>query len=128
MKKFFFSLITAMLFSVFAYAEEPEVMGIYAWADGDSTCYKLSDVPKVTYDEGAAVLTIGGKEQLRVQLTDGAQLKITYGVYIDEPTAIEGTEQRPVQAVQQNGKYIRGGRLVIIKDGKMYDANGVKIQ
>ena len=128
MKKFFFSLITAMSLSVFAYAEEPEVMGIYAWADGDSTCYKLSEMPKVTYDEGAAVLTICGKEQLRVQLTDGAQLKITYGVYIDEPTAIEGTEQRPVQAVQQNGKYIRGGRLVIIKDGKMYDANGVKIQ
>lgn len=98
---------------------------IYAWVGGTSTCYKLESAPKVTYADGAAVLTVDGKAVLTLPLTDGAQLKITYGEY-RQPTAVT-TVGQPA-AVSQSGKYIIGGRLVIVKGDKWYDINGRELK
>jgi len=98
---------------------------VYCWVNGSSTCYRLSDQPMVTYAKDAAVLSIGGVEQLRLPMADISQLTITYGEYQDTPSDNEQvkatSETMPVEKV---GKYIRGGRLVIVKDGKMFDAEG----
>lgn len=100
---------------------------IYVWTEGSSTCYKLTEMPSVSYKDGKAVLTLAGSASpaLVLELTGGAKLEITYGTYI--PTAIENVEKES-QIVKKVGKYIQGGRLVIIKDGKKYDIKGVEIK
>ena len=119
---FLFSLLAVFSFQVPTVAAE-EADAIYAWVDGASTCYRLTDMPKVTYQGTEAVLSINGVEQLRLDLGE-KQLVITYGVYQSGPsTDIEPTEQG-AQTVRQVGKYIRGGQLIIVRDGVMYDALG----
>ena len=123
---FLFSLLAVFSFQVPTVAAE-EADAIYAWVDGASTCYRLTDMPKVTYQGTEAVLSINGVEQLRLDLGE-KQLVITYGVYQSGPsTDIEPAEQgaqTDTQTVRQVGKYIRGGQLIIVRDGVMYDALG----
>ncbi|MCQ2343164.1 MAG: hypothetical protein MJZ75_06750 [Paludibacteraceae bacterium] len=107
-----------------AYAETGND-AIYAWTDGSSTCYQLSAIPKVIYESGVAVLYVNGAEELRLDLTGGAQLKIVFGIYQETPTDVE-TASLP--QVQQVGKHIKGGKLVIVRDGKQYDAHGKRIR
>lgn len=47
-------------------------------------------------------------------------------VYQETPTDIEQTGQdgQTNSPVQQVGKYIRGGQLIIVRDGVCYDAHG----
>lgn len=123
MKRIVLFFACALLGWSMAYAEEVENDAIYAWVEGSSTCYQLSAMPKVTYDEGAAVLSLNGAEELRLALTDGAQLKITFGVY--QKTDFN---EIPMSTVQQVGKYIIGGRLIIVRDGKQFDAQGKQIK
>ena len=118
---FLFSLLAVFSFQVPTVAAE-EADAIYAWVDGASTCYRLTDMPKVTYQGTEAVLSINGVEQLRLDLGE-KQLVITYGVYQSGPsTDIE--QPQPDTPVRQVGKYIRGGQLIIVRDGVMYDALG----
>lgn len=102
-----------------------ETDAIYIWVDGTSTCYRLTDMPKVTYEGTEAILSVNGTEQLRLDLGE-KHLVITYGVYQETPTDVEQTElgAQTNSPVRQVGKYIRGGQLIIVKDGVMYDANG----
>lgn len=99
---------------------------IYAWVNGSSTCYKLDAMPTVSYqndnDTKYALLIINSQVVLRLALTDGANLTITYGVY--DETAIDDVKE---SKVTKNGKFIKGGRLVIVKDGRMFDTNGIEI-
>ena len=112
-------LLFMMLFSVvMAKAETNDA--IYVWVDGTSTCYKLEAMPQVTYDEGSAVLTVSGETVLTLELKDGAELIVTYGQY-QEATGIDNAN---AAEVKREGKFITGGRLVIIRDGKQYDAQG----
>lgn len=103
-----------------------ETDAIYVWVDGTSTCYRLTDMPKVTYEGTEAILSVNGTEQLRLDLGE-KRLVITYGVYQSGPsTGVEQTEQdtQTNTPVRQAGKYIRGGQLIIVKDAVMYDAHG----
>jgi hypothetical protein len=91
-------------------------------------------MPQVTYDNGAAVLTLQGKStpELTLPLEGGAQLEITYGVY-KETTAIEKIEVATPQdaksdKVRRVGKYISGGKLIIVRDGHQYDVSGKLIK
>ena len=121
---FLFSLMAMFSFQVQTVAAE-EIDAVYAWVDGTSTCYRLTDMPKVTYEGTEAVLSINGTEQLRLDLGE-KRLVITYGVYQETPTDIEQTGQdgQTNSPVRQVGKYIRGGQLIIVRDGVCYDAHG----
>ena len=117
MKKLLLSVM-AMLCVVMAKADETAANAILVWVDGSSTCYQLESMPQVTYSEGAAVLTL--------------QLEITYGVY-KETTAIEEIEVETPQDttpdnVRRVGKYISGGKLIIVRDGHQYDVSGKLIK
>lgn len=97
---------------------------VFVWLNGSSTCYRLSEMPVVSYESGAAVLTIRGVEQLRVPAESVEQLTIAYGVYQSPtPTSIEQDASANV-VVHQVGKYIIGGQLIIVKDGVQYDVHG----
>ena len=118
MKKLF--LLCSLLVAMCVQAQETARDAVYAWVDGASTCYRLSDMPTVSYDGQMAVLTINGEEQLRLDL-DEKELMLTFGVYVE--TAVEET----TTPVEQVGKYIRGGQLIIVRDGVQYDAQGRRI-
>lgn len=106
-------------------AEEP-IKGIFATYEGASAIYKLEDVPQVTYTTISgvqyAVLSFENvTDSVQFALADGKTLEITYGEYQPTPTDMESV----VSISTDNGqKIIRGGRLLIVKDGKMYDAMG----
>ena len=103
-------------------AEEADAL--FAWVNGSSTCYQLSAMPIVSYEHGDAVLTISGIEQLRVAAKSIEDLTITYGVYKDSTPADAKSTTIKDEVVHKVGKYIIGGRLIIVKDGKQYDAEG----
>lgn len=107
-------------------AEENAIDGIFAWANGSCTCYHLSDVPKVTCKDGVAILTLGDSDtpQLKIELKDNTALEITFGTYTNDT----GVTSADFSKVEKNGKYIKGGRLIIVKDGKQYDINGTLIK
>ena len=115
-----------LFFCTYIHAEETDA--IFVWVDGESTCYKLESMPKITYGNGTAILTLSGKTtpELTIPITDNNNLKITYGVY-QEPTTTSVNGITATSKVVQNGKYISGGRLIIVKDGKKYDASGKEI-
>ena len=126
MKKLFFFLASVFVLSIGA-AQAEEADAVFFWVNGSNTCYQLSKMPVVSYDNGAAVLTIDGIEQLRVDAESLEDLTITYGVYqAPIPTDIESATIENTK-VHKVGKYIIGGRLIIIKDDKQFDAEGRKL-
>ncbi len=110
-------------------AQEAEKDAVYAWVNGTSKCYRLTDMPKVSYDKGAAVLSINGVEQLRVPAANIDKLVIVYGVYKedDTPTSTDSAENGGNNPVRQVDKYIIGGQLIIVVDGVQYDVHGRRI-
>ena len=86
-------------------------------------------MPKITYGNGTAILTLSGKTtpELTIPITDDNSLKVTFGVYV-EPTTTKVDAVTTDSKVVKNGKYISGGRLIIVKDGKKYDASGRQIE
>ena len=126
MKKLLLTALTLFLCTTI-HAEENDA--IYVWVDGESTCYKLESMPKITYGNGTAILTLSGKTtpELTIPITDDNSLKVTFGVYV-EPTTTKVDAVTTNSKVVKNGKYISGGRLIIVKDGKKYDANGRQIE
>ena len=119
------TLLTALTLFFCTYIHAEETDAIFVWVDGESTCYKLESMPKITYSNGTAILTLSGKTtpELTIPITDNNNLKITYGVY-QEPTTPSVNGITATSKVVQNGKYISGGRLIIVKDGKKYDTSG----
>ena len=125
MRKILFTVLTLFL-STYIHAEEKDA--IYVWVDGESTCYKLESMPKITFGNGTAILTLSSKTtpELTIPITDNNNLKVTFGVYQNHTTTrMEGIKTD--SKVVKNGKYISGGRLIIVKDGKKYDASGNEI-
>ncbi len=110
-----------------AHAQEVEKNAVYAWVSGTSKCYRLTAMPKVSYDKGAAVLSINGVEQLRVPAELIDQLVIAYGVYKETPTATDPVENNENSSVRQVDKYIVGGQLIIVVDGVQYDVHGRRL-
>lgn len=118
--------ITFSFFMGLSAMAEEKLNGIIAYADGSETCYLLSEMPTVTYDKGNAILTIGGKQVATIKLEGNKTLVVTYGKYVSN--SIDEVGVQPSK-VTRNGKYIGGGRIVIIgKDGKQYDAAGKRIE
>lgn len=109
-----------------ANADDLQEEGIFAWVKGSSTCYKLSDMPKVTYSDGIVILTIGDSTipELTLDTRNGERLEITYGIY----TEVDGIQQNKSTCVEKSGKYIYGGKLIIVNNGKQYDINGIEIK
>lgn len=124
---FLFSLVAVFSFRAQTVAAG-ETDAVYVWVDGTSTCYRLTDMPKVTYEGTEAILSVNGTEQLRLDLGE-QHLVITYGVYQETPTDIEQTGQdgQTNSPVRQVGKYIRGGQLIIVRDGVRYDIHGRRL-
>ena len=122
------TLLTVLTLFLCTYIHAEETDAIFVWVDGESTCYKLESMPKITYGNGTAILTLSGKTtpELTIPITDNNNLKITYGVY-QEPTTPSVNGITATSKVVQNGKYISGGKLIIVKDGKKYDASGKEI-
>lgn len=127
MRKILFATLLLTCF-LHVMAADETIDGIFAWVSGSSTCYKLSEMPKVSYSGEYAILTLGESStpQLSVKLEEGATLEITYGTY--KPSDIHDVTDSHSSKVEKIGKFIRGGKLIIVKDGKQYDANGVEIR
>ena len=73
MRKILLTALT-LFFCSYMHAEENDV--IYVWIDGESTCYKLESMPKVTFGNGTAILTLSGKTtpELTIPITDDNNL------------------------------------------------------
>lgn len=93
---------------------------VFVWVDGTTTCYQLTSYPKVTFEGTKAILTLQGESTpvLQLDLVGNAELKVTFGEY--DPSGIN----TPETPVTKNGKFIRGGRLIIVKDGRLYTIDG----
>lgn len=123
MRKLLLFIASAFVLSIGA-AQAEEADAVFFWMNGSNTCYQLSKMPVVSYDEGVAVLTIDGITQLRVEAESIEDLTITYGVYAPADIKSMTTEDAMVHKV---GKYIIGGRLIIVKDGQQFDTEGRKL-
>ena len=128
MKRIVLILCGLMAMMMTTHAQEAEKDAVYAWVNGTSKCYRLTDMPSLSYDNGAAVLTIRGVEQLRVPAENISQLTVVYGVYKEAPTSIDPVESGENSIVRQVGKYIVGGQLIIVFDGVQYDVHGRRIE
>jgi hypothetical protein len=73
MRKILLTTLT-LFFCSYMHAEENDA--IYVWIDGESTCYKLESMPKVTFGNGTAILTLSGKTtpELTIPITDDNNL------------------------------------------------------
>lgn len=124
------SIIAAVLMSsvLNIHANDNTIDGIFAWVNGSNTCYKLSEIPKVTYQGKTAILTLGDSStpELTIELNDETMLEVTYGKYVT--SGIEDIPSNSSTKVVKEGKYIRGGQLIIVKDGKQYSINGTEIK
>ncbi len=109
------------------HAQEAEKDAIYAWVNGTSKCYRLTAMPKVSFENSNAVLTINGVEQLRVPAESIDQLVIAYGVYKEDDISTDPAESDGNSPVRQVDKYIVGGQLIIVVDGVQYDVHGRRL-
>ncbi|MBQ0076192.1 MAG: hypothetical protein KBS69_03565 [Bacteroidales bacterium] len=97
---------------------------IYMWVNGSSVCYRLSQMPQIKFVDDNFVLLIDGVEQLRVKTSSLEDITLTYGEYQSSTPTDDKSVSTTDTPVQKVGKYITGGRLIIVKDGKQYDAQG----
>lgn len=120
-------LLAFALFCVgIAKADTEDKNAILVWVDGQSTCYQLADMPKITYSDNCAILTLKGSNTPVLTLPlNGSTVKVTYGEYV--PTGINDLKSSSSK-VTHNGKFVSGGKLVIIKDGKKYNIDGTEIK
>lgn len=123
------STLVSLLFAgvLLTHAEEAKD-AVYVWASNGKYCYQLSSMPTVTYQDGCAVLTLNSSStpELIVELKNDATLMVAYGIY--DETAIENVEVDATTQIVKDGKYIHGGKLIIVKDGQHYNINGLKIK
>lgn len=126
-------LLVMMVFSItMAWADNGTINGLIATFEGSDVTYQLEKMPTVSYqkdgDNQKAILTYEGLETpIEFLLEDGKQLVITYGTYV--PSGINDIESGKAQIKEMNNrKYIVGGKLIIIKNGKKYAADGTEIK
>ena len=129
MKKIILCGLLSLLTSVMAQAA-PAENGIVVYAEGQQTCYLFKQMPTVTYkSEGKdifALLSVEGKETpvVSLKLEGGSRLVVEYGE-VDE-TGVTTVSARKQEG--KNGKYIVCGRLIIVKDGKLYNSDGTVVK
>lgn len=76
------------------------------------------------------MLYVDGTEVLCLDLKEHGDLRVVFGQYEEDkdPVGVKDIESESYSVptkVSHSGKYIRGGRVIIVKNGKMYDTNGV---
>ena len=129
MKKIILCGLLSLLTSVMAQAA-PAENGIVVYAEGQQTCYLFKQMPTVTYkSEGKdvfALLSVEGKETpvVSLKLEGSSRLVVEYGE-VDE-TGVTTVSARKQEG--KNGKYIVCGRLIIVKDGKLYNSDGTVVK
>lgn len=131
--KFLYTLAIGLFFATGIFAQSDTPDAIYVWVDGSEVCYRLETEPVVKFQDNKAVLYINGAEVLSLDLKERGDLKIVFGLYEEDKDPvgikdIEGEGNSTPSKVSHSGKYIRGGKVIIVKDGKMYDTNGVVIK
>jgi hypothetical protein len=85
----------------------------------------ITDTPR--YDKDVfALLSVEGKETpvVSLKLEGSSRLVVEYGE-VDE-TGVTTVSARKQEG--KNGKYIVCGRLVIVKDGKLYNSDGTVVK
>ena len=93
-------------------------------ATNDDGCYVLSGNTFGTYQAGYGFTA--NKAYLPFNTQEARNFTL---VWENGATGITGVQDgSSVSTVQQKGKYIYGGKLVIIKNGKQYDASGTEIK
>ena len=129
MKKIILCGLLSLLTSVMAQAA-PAENGIVVYAEGQQTCYLFKQMPTVTYkSEGKdvfALLSVEGKETpvVSLKLEGSSRLVVEYGE-VDE-TGVTTVPARKQEG--KTGKYIVCGRLIIVKDGKLYNSDGTVVK
>ena len=129
MKKIILCGLLSLLTSVMAQAA-PAENGIVVYAEGQQTCYLFKQKPTVTYkSEGKdvfALISVEGKETpvVSLKLEGSSRLVVEYGE-VDE-TGVTTVSARKQEG--KNGKYIVCGRLIIVKDGKLYNSDGTVVK
>lgn len=129
MKKIILCGLLSLLASIMVQVAHAE-NGIIVYAEGQKTCYLFEQIPTVTYkSEGKdvyALLSVEDRETpvLSLKLEGDSKLVVEYGEV--EETGITTVSMRKQDG--KNGKYIVCGRLVIVKNGKLYNSNGTIIK
>lgn len=124
-KKFILALLTFIISTV-SYAGDNDCILIKA--DGAETSYLVSQSPKIYYqtEDGIRVakVLLGNSMTpvLTVQLTGDKTLKIMYPSVTDVNAILNN------KPLIKDGKRIEYGRVVIIKNGRKYNVNGVEIK
>lgn len=135
LKRLFTSLTFLFLCLVNIQAQEVSYDGIFVIANGSNECYLISEHPVVSYSEDnkMAFLTLDGSSDpvLSIPITGNNALQIVYGSYhytVENNTATS-VENITVSTERKSGKkIITGGKVFILKDNKLYSANGTLIK
>ena len=129
MKKIVISVLLSLLTMLKTHAAVPQ-NGIIVYAEGHQTCYLFEQMPTVTYsNEGNGVvaqLSLQGTDTpvVSLKLEGENKLVVEYGQV--EESAISNIST--TQHTGRNGKYVVCRRLVIVKDGKLYNSDGTIIE
>ena len=105
--------------------------GIIVYAEGQQTCYLFSQMPTVTYNyddkDTIAQLSVEAVATpvVSLKLTGESKLVIEYGE-VEEESSVNAVSIK--QQTGKNGKYIVCGRLVIVKDGRLYNSDGTAVK
>lgn len=125
-------LCIILLYASFCVVQAENVKGIMCTYDGSETTYAFTETPIVKYITKKGVqyiqLYVSGKVAPVTQfaLAEGKQLVVTYAEF--EHTKIENIGSDKVHITEHDGKkFISGGKLIIIKDGKKYTIEGRKL-
>lgn len=102
--------------------------GILVYAEGVETSYLLTQNPRIHYvtENNVKVARIFvdniTEPVVEVQLVGDKTLKIVFTSTTDIHT------MRDNKPLHKNGKLIKYGKVIVIKDGKEYDLNGKRIK
>ncbi len=106
--------------------------GIFVTYNGSEYCYKLTEMPTITYveenDVKYAKLTLNDVSVpiLTIELKKDVSLEIIYGSY---STEIKNVNSKVTISTHKGKKYIIGGKLIILdKYGNQNNLNGLKIK
>lgn len=135
MKRLFTSLSFLFLCLANIQAREISYDGIFVIANGSNECYLIAEHPVVSYseDKKTAFLTLNGSSEpvLSVPIEGNNALQIVYGSYqyTFDSSTVSSVENITVSTDRKSGKkIIKGGKVFILKDNKLYNANGTLIK
>lgn len=102
--------------------------GFFVWVEGSCTCYKMTECPRLVNEGGFTNIYVASSATpvLSLPLAEGSQVSVSFGDYVDI-TGIEAVDAEKTP-VRKSGKYISGGKLIIINNGKQYDISGKLIK